>query len=222
MVRRVECTSVTPLPKRSCTIPGSPQSSTDGTPAGGGTYPTVTFSIRPTNPSGVRLAIAIRPPGRVTRSSSAAGRSGWAAASPPAAPVAGEPPALAYRLMRRSCFFRPRFRGPLDGPATRVAAASCLLALLLFQPWLTCLPRCVMEGHGAMVLSHSMTHGQPCHPGGVARHELPTTGPIGIMLPARPATGVPVLEVLGIPLPSPPPLHTRQLPPADPPPPRTA
>ncbi len=73
-----------------------------------------------------------------------------------------------------------------------------------------------------MVLSHSMTHGQPCHPVGAARHELPATGPLGLMLPARSATGLPVLEVLTILLPPAPPLRTRPLPPADPPPPRTA
>lgn len=124
--------------------------------------------------------------------------------------------------MRRSCFSPSRFRGPQNGPGARLAAASCLLALLLFQPWVSCLPLCVLEGHGAMVLSHSMTHGQPCHPGGVARHELPTAGALGIMLPARSATGLPVLEVLTVPLPPAPLLRTRQLPPADPPPPRSA
>ena len=48
-------------------------------PAGDGTYLTVVFNISPMKPCGVQLAMAIRPPGRVTRSNSAAARSGRAA-----------------------------------------------------------------------------------------------------------------------------------------------
>ena len=56
-----------------------PQSSGDGTPAGGGTSPPITLNIRPTKPSGVQLARPIRPPERHTRTSSAAERSGLGA-----------------------------------------------------------------------------------------------------------------------------------------------
>lgn len=52
-----------------------PQSMGERSPGGGGTCRPMTWKSRPMNPSGVQLARPIRPPGRVTRSSSAAARS---------------------------------------------------------------------------------------------------------------------------------------------------
>ena len=53
-----------------------PHCSGEGTPAGGGTWAPTILNIWPMKPSGVQLARPMRPPGRHTRSSSAAARSG--------------------------------------------------------------------------------------------------------------------------------------------------
>ena len=55
-----------------------PHSAGEATPAGGGLCAPIVLNTRPMKPSGVQLAIAITPPGRQTRSSSAAARS-WSA-----------------------------------------------------------------------------------------------------------------------------------------------
>ena len=69
-----------PSPKRSRRWLSVPHSIGDRTPAGGGTCAAIVRKKSPRNPSGVQLASAIVPPGRVTRSSSAATRS-WSGAN---------------------------------------------------------------------------------------------------------------------------------------------
>src|SRR5216684_3139453 len=70
---REEVILATPVPKRSRTVASSPQSTGAGVPAGGGTWVAVIRKFSPTNPVGVQLAMAIRPPGRHTRKNSASG-----------------------------------------------------------------------------------------------------------------------------------------------------
>lgn len=76
MVRGVQTTALTPLPKRCRTTSSCPHSRVLGTPVVGGATATWALSSCPTNPLGVQLTVAIRPPEQVTRSSSAAARFG--------------------------------------------------------------------------------------------------------------------------------------------------
>jgi hypothetical protein len=73
LVRR---SSATPSRSLSRTVASSPHKSGEGISAGGGTCLPMTLNIWPTKPPGVQLPITIRPPGRHTRTSSAATRSG--------------------------------------------------------------------------------------------------------------------------------------------------
>src|SRR5687767_11336137 len=74
-IRGVICRSETRSPKRALTSSGTPQS-TGGGIGGGGRYLVDNLNICPAKPVGVQLAIAIRPPGLHTRTSSSAVTSG--------------------------------------------------------------------------------------------------------------------------------------------------
>ena len=76
LVLVAETTIKTPSRSRSRTVSSSPQRPGAGTPGGGGACAEVVLNIWPMKPPGVQLAIAMRPPGRLTRISSAAAFSG--------------------------------------------------------------------------------------------------------------------------------------------------
>ena len=69
---------MTPSPSRSRTTSSEPHRVGGSATAGGGTWAPTVFSSRPMKPSAVQLATPMRPPGRQTRTSSAAARS-WSA-----------------------------------------------------------------------------------------------------------------------------------------------
>jgi hypothetical protein len=68
---RVILRSLMPSDNLSFTASSVPQSTGDGIPGGGGTCFAFVLNICPAKPSGVQFAIAIRPPGFVTRINSA-------------------------------------------------------------------------------------------------------------------------------------------------------
>ena len=74
-VRSSASSDAMPSPKSPRTYPSPPQSIGERTPAGCGTCAAIVRKKSPRNPSGVQLASAMVPPGRQTRSSSAAARS---------------------------------------------------------------------------------------------------------------------------------------------------
>ena len=71
---------VTPSPSSSATVSSTPQRAGDWAPGGGETCRPTIPSMPPTKPVGVELARAMRPPGLVTRTSSAAAPA-WSAAN---------------------------------------------------------------------------------------------------------------------------------------------
>ena len=79
-VRRRVRIEATPSPSSSVMPSSVPQRSGDATPAGGGTCAAWVRNQSPRKPSGVQLARAISPPGRHTRTSSAAA-CGWSGAN---------------------------------------------------------------------------------------------------------------------------------------------
>jgi hypothetical protein len=122
--------------------------------------------------------------------------------------------------MRRNAFDRES----MSRPCTRLVALATLALFLLAQPWVVCLPLCLVEGHagGAMAAARHQSHVMPCHTGNVVRSEVPASGSLGIMLPAQWAPVLPSLQVVTLPIAPPAALFLQQVPAADPPPPRSA
>jgi hypothetical protein len=122
--------------------------------------------------------------------------------------------------MRRNPFDRE----PMSRSFVRLVALATLALFLLAQPWVVCLPLCLVQGHagGAMAAAHHRSHVMPCHTGNVVRSEVPASGSLGIMLPAQCAPALPSLPVVTLPIAPPAAVFLQQVPAADPPPPRSA
>jgi hypothetical protein len=116
----------------------------------------------------------------------------------------------------------PSHRETTSRPLSRLVAAATLAVFLLAQPWVVCVPNCLLHGHAkvAMAASQHQGHVMHCHSDNVVVSHLPTAQSLDNMLPARVALPLSPLRVVAIRFTPPAPIHLQQIPPADPPPPR--
>jgi len=102
-----------------------------------------------------------------------------------------------------------------------------LAAFLFVQPWLVCLPVCLLEGHAAVPNAavqqrmHAGTMPPSCHSGVTVRRQLPATPLLGAMLPSPRGPTLPRLAVQALRLPSAAALPATPVPSAESPPPRS-
>ena len=103
----------------------------------------------------------------------------------------------------------------------QLAAPTTLLAFLVGQSSVFCLPLCLLEGHAAMALpSPAVNHAMPCHSGKVAVSP-PAVGGSLAMVPSRSTPLLLSFLLLAIRFAPPVSADLYQLPPQDPPPPRS-
>jgi len=116
----------------------------------------------------------------------------------------------------------PSHRETTSRPLSRLVAATTLAVFLVAQPWVMCLPKCLLEGHAKVASAASQYQDRiiHCHSDKVMRSELPTAS-LGSMLPEQSVPLLPSLRVVTIRFPAPAPVHLQQIPSADPPPPRS-